>query len=85
MGRRADPQQQTCKACRQPEKFDFVVPDEIWAAVVPEKYRGLALCLYCFDEFAREAGVDYAQSVKAVYFAGAKGTFVFTVTAAVDA
>jgi hypothetical protein len=31
-----DPRQrQTCKACGRPNKFDFHVPDKVWAAVVP--------------------------------------------------
>jgi hypothetical protein len=61
-----------------------VVTNEIWQAVVPESYRDLALCLYCFDEFAREANVDYASALSAVYFAGDRGSFVLTVSSAVD-
>lgn len=76
--------QATCKACGRPEKFDFVVPNSIWRAVVPKKLSTRAVCLYCFDEFAREAAVDYARFVNAVYFAGRRGAFVFTVQSAVD-
>lgn len=36
MARLSDAHRQTCKVCRQPHKFDFQVPDELWAAVVPE-------------------------------------------------
>lgn len=82
--RRRTPQQQSCKACGRPEKFDFVVPDSVWFSVVPQPLSNQAVCLYCFDEFAREAGVDYARSVSAVYFAGTRGSFVLTVQSAVD-
>jgi len=55
--------QQTCKACGAPDKFDFTVPDNVWSAVVPPSYRNVVVCLYCFDEFAVERGVDYATAV----------------------
>lgn len=68
-------QRQTCKACGLPDKFDFTVPDEIWLAVVPERLQNLVVCLGCFDDFARDKGVDYATSLRAVYFAGDKAVF----------
>jgi hypothetical protein len=42
------------------------------------------VCLYCFDEFAREAGEPYADSVKALYFAGDRGVLTFEIVRAVD-
>lgn len=72
-----DSQRQTCKVCGRPDKFDFHVPDRIWESVVPAAYRNLAVCLYCFDEFANKKGVDYAPFVHTLYFAGDAANLVF--------
>src|SRR5688572_14159858 len=68
--RAATPQQQTCKICNQPDKLDFHVPDDVWFAVVPARFQNRVVCLYCFDECARENNVDYAASLTTLYFAG---------------
>lgn len=82
--RRRTAHQTTCKVCGRAEKFDFVVSDSVWRSVVPHDFLSKVVCLYCFDELAREAGIRYAQSVSAVYFAGSRGSFVLTVSSAVD-
>lgn len=79
-----DPQQQTCKVCHRPDKFDFHVPDEIWEAIVPPPYTNRIVCLYCFDDFASLRGVVYAEYVRTLYFAGEQSTFEFTATSAID-
>lgn len=71
--------QQTCKVCKRPDKFDFDLPDDVWAEVVPHAYRNRVVCLACFDEFAREAGVEYAAHLRALYFAGDRAAFAFNV------
>lgn len=65
-------QRQSCKCCNVVDGFDWHVPDEIWAAVVPEQYRNLALCLACFDDFAQAQGIDYREDLQRhpLYFAG---------------
>ena len=68
---------QTCRSCGLRDKFDFALPDEIWAAVVPTQYRAGVVCLNCFDDFAREAGVDYSNQIQSIYFAGDQVCFVF--------
>jgi len=65
---------QTCKVCRRPDKFNFHVPDGVWAAVVPPEFQQKVVCLYCFDDFALQRGVDYASAVHEVWFAGDKAT-----------
>lgn len=82
--RKAAPHRQTCKVCGSPEKFDFQVSDEIWAAVVPPPYEKSAVCLYCFDDFARERRVQYAHHVGQIYFAGEQASLVLDVTSAAD-
>ena len=62
--------QQTCKMCGQPDKFDFHIPNEIWKAVVPEEFRTMVVCLYCFDEEAAAKGVNYAEAISEFCFAG---------------
>jgi len=66
-----------CKVCGRPDKFDFHVPDEIWRRAVPVRYVNRVVCLPCFDDFARETGVDYATAIDALYFAGDRATFIF--------
>lgn len=73
---------QTCKACGRPDKFDFHVPDEVWAAVVPPTLLNRVVCLDCFDQFARERHIPYAHCLDTLYFAGDQAVMVFrTVTA----
>lgn len=68
---------QTCKACGQIDKLNFDVPDAVWAAVVPLELQNRVVCLACFDTLARKNNVDYAASLKAVYFAGDAAAFEF--------
>ncbi|PWE17005.1 hypothetical protein DDZ18_09885 [Marinicauda salina] len=70
-------QRQTCKACGRPDKFDYTIPDELWARIVPLTLQSRVVCLHCFDEFARERGVLYAASLTALYFAGDRAAFCF--------
>jgi hypothetical protein len=76
--------QQVCKVCWKVDRFNFHVPDEIWASVVPPEFRSRVVCLSCFDGFAREAGVLYASSLEVLYFAGDRATFEFRPVLAVD-
>ena len=77
-------QRQTCKVCRMADHFDFHVPDEVWAAVVPERFRAGVVCLTCFDDFAAEKGVIYADCLRTLYFAGDRAAFEFRVVAAAN-
>jgi hypothetical protein len=77
-------QRQTCKACGRPDKFDFHLPDEVWAAVVPPELVNRVVCLFCFDEFARQKGIAYAHQISVVCFAGDRASFSFRVERAVD-
>ena len=79
-----DAQRQRCKVCGRFNKFDFHVPDEIWEEVVPERFVNRVVCLACFDEFARCKGVDYAQHLETLDFAGDRASFEFRVVSAVD-
>ena len=73
---------QRCKVCGHVDKFDFQVPDEIWAAVVPEALRDRVVCLACFDDFAQRRQVDYASCLRTLYFAGDRAAFEFRAVAA---
>lgn len=70
---------QKCKACGRRDKFNFYVPDDIWAAVVPVRLHERVVCLGCFDRFARKRGVDYAPHLTELDFAGDKASFLFVV------
>jgi hypothetical protein len=78
----AQQQQQTCRVCGQPDKLNFKVPDDIWRAAVPVSFHNNVVCLYCFDECARENNVDYAASLSALCFAGRSAAFEFSVVRA---
>ena len=81
--RRAHNMQQTCKVCGHRDKFDFHVPDEIWAAVVPPIFQNRVVCLACFDDYAGEKGIEYATRLKTLYFAGDQASFEFQAVSAV--
>ncbi len=76
------PNQQTCKVCRRPDKFDFNVPDELWKKIVPEDYTNRVVCLGCFDEFAKQRDLEYAHDIHTLYFAGEQASFIFSVRSA---
>lgn len=76
-------ERQTCKCCGRPDKFDFYVPDELWEQIVPADLRNRVVCLYCFDDFAAEAGINYADHLHCLYFAGDQATFIFQTAKAV--
>lgn len=63
-------QEQTCKACGRQDKFNFDVPDELWARVVPDHLRNRVVCLSCFDRFAAEQDIDYASQLRELCFVG---------------
>lgn len=63
---------QTCKACQCADKFNYHVPDALWRRIVPKEFRTSAICLECFDKFAAEKDIRYADELDAVYFAGDK-------------
>lgn len=79
-----DCHQQRCKACGQPDKFDFNVEDEVWRRVVPSHLQNRVVCLACFDDFARSKGVKYSHALRALYFAGKRASFCFKVEARAD-
>jgi hypothetical protein len=77
-------QRQTCKVCGKKDKFDFHVSNEMWEAVVPPIFRKLVVCLDCFDNFAFENDIEYANSLDLLCFAGDKAVFEFDVKSAVN-
>ena len=70
---------QRCRVCGRPDKFNFHVPDDVWQRAVPKEVDG-AICLFCFDALAEARGVDYADSLAEVWFAGDKAVFEFEAT-----
>ena len=81
-GRLNGAQRQKCKVCECQDKFDFHVPDNIWKEVVPPRFRNKVVCLSCFDKFAFEKQVDYAESLDVLYFAGDRAIFKFETVSA---
>ena len=75
---------QTCKVCGRPDKFNFWVPDEVWAAVVPPAFQRRVVCLYCFDAFAVRYTKPLAELLSPIYFAGDRVTLRLVVASALD-
>lgn len=68
---------QTCRLCGRPDKFNFHVSDAVWRAAVPLPYVNGVVCLFCFDALAEMRGVDYAHSLKELWFAGDQAALCF--------
>ncbi|HEY0281604.1 MAG TPA: hypothetical protein VGC27_03155 [Rhizomicrobium sp.] len=77
-------QGQTCKHCGKRDAFDFHVSNETWARIVPEALQQRVVCLWCFDQFAKERGVSFAKEITTLYFAGENAVFHFTPKVVVD-
>jgi len=77
-------QLQTCKSCGKRDAFDFHVSDETWTRVVPNRLRNKVVCLWCFDQLAKERGVSYAKEITTLFFNGDNAVFFFTPTKVVD-
>jgi hypothetical protein len=77
-------QRQTCKACHCADKFNYHVPDSLWKAIVPKRLQLGTICLECFDRFASEKGITYADALDALYFAGDKAAMELKVVDAHD-
>jgi len=79
-----DKQRQTCKVCDKKDKFDFYVSEEIWEAVVPPEFRNRVVCLACFDNFAFDKNINYADALMDLCFAGDQASFSFSIKTAVN-
>ena len=76
--------QQRCKVCGRIDKFNYNVPDEIWQAIVPHSFHNSVVCLCCFDDFANKKGIDYAEALQNLFFAGHKACFEFKTQQAIQ-
>ena len=68
-----------CPSCGCEDYWNFRVPDEVWRAVVPNELQSGPVCLQCFDKFALNRAVKYAEKLKDLYFAGQMAAFRFAV------
>ena len=67
---------QRCKVCGKPNELDFTVTDLAWERIVPIPYRNKVVCLTCFDSFASNRGVDYADFLDSeIHFVGSAAMF----------
>lgn len=77
-------QNQTCKSCGRRDKFNFHIPDETWAKVVPIELDGKVVCLSCFDDLAVAQGISYADKISEVCFVGDGATIIFSIANALS-
>lgn len=64
--------------------FNFHVPDNIWASVVPKEFRDKVVCLRCFDKFAFENKINHAKYLDKMYFVGDKAIMELKIVWAKD-
>ena len=67
---------QRCTVCNTLDRFNYFVPDEQWAIIVPEEYRNGHVCLNCLDDLADEK--DMFWEALSIYFAGKRGNVCVT-------
>ena len=53
-----------CKLCYHVNAVGFSVPDEVWAAVVPDHVRDNVVCLSCFTRLADEKLIEWDQEIQ---------------------
>lgn len=53
-----------CKICYHVNRVGFLVSDEIWMLVIPEKFQSCVVCLSCFTELADEKLVAWDRDIK---------------------
>ena len=53
-----------CKLCYHVNAVGFSVPDETWAAVVPEHVRDKVVCLSCFARLADEKLIEWDRDIE---------------------
>jgi len=53
-----------CKLCYHINRVGFHVPDDVWAAVVPEHVRTRVVCLSCFSRLADEKMIAWDRDIQ---------------------
>jgi hypothetical protein len=53
-----------CKRCHEESAVGFTVPDEVWAAVVPESLQGSVLCVRCFTDLGDQNRVQWDRQIE---------------------
>ena len=53
-----------CKLCYHVNAVGFSVPDDVWAAVVPEHVRDNVVCLACFTRLGDEKLIAWDQEIE---------------------
>lgn len=60
----ARPSRERCGWCGEYSAVGFRVPDEIWAEVVPARFRETIACLRCFTRMADERLVPWDRAIE---------------------
>lgn len=60
----AIPSREFCSRCRSYSVLGFSVPDAVWRATVPERFREDILCLPCFARMADERLVQWDVNIQ---------------------
>ena len=53
-----------CRLCYHPNAVGFRVPDDIWAAIVPEFAADSVVCLSCFTRIGDERAIPWDQAIE---------------------
>ena len=61
-----------CPYCRRIPDFNYMVSDDVWNKIVPQKYRYTVVCLRCFDGLAQKKKIDWIPHFKYLWFSNRK-------------
>ena len=85
------PSREWCWRCKRYSSMSFAVANEVWAQVMPERWRETPICCDCFAQMADERFVDWAAGIAlfprsaASLFIGASGCALVPVDVVEDA
>jgi hypothetical protein len=51
-----------CQRCNRAVVVGFNVPDEIWNAIIKDKFN--VVCLLCFDELSEGTGIEWEENIE---------------------
>lgn len=53
-----------CKLCYHVNPVGFIVPNDIWSAVVPDHFKRSVVCLSCFVRLGDEKGIPWDSKIE---------------------
>jgi hypothetical protein len=61
-----------CPYCNRIPEIDYLISDELWNTIVPQKYKLGVICFRCFVKLAKEKGfslLEIISKIKEMFYA----------------